>query len=125
MKLRIRGNSIRLRLSQSEVLQLSEGQSVVESTSFPSESSNSFSYSLSSDSNLQDIQAEFVQGCISVKLSEKVMKEWADSDTVGLDYSIETPNGTLSILIEKDFACLTDRVNEDDSDAFPNPNTSC
>ena len=125
MKLRIRGNTIRLRLSQSEVIELSTGQSIVESTTFPSESSASFSYSLSSDYALSSIHASFENGCISVQLPELIVKDWAESENVGLHYSLDTSKGPLSILIEKDFACLTDRVNEDDSDAFPNPNTSC
>jgi hypothetical protein len=75
MKLRIRGNTIRLRLSQSEVIELSTGQSIVESTTFPSESSASFSYSLSSDSALSSIHASFENGCISVQLPELIVKD--------------------------------------------------
>lgn len=32
---------------------------------------------------------------------------------------------TLRVLIEKDFACLTERVDEDELDNFPNPNVNC
>jgi hypothetical protein len=31
----------------------------------------------------------------------------------------------LRIVVEKDFACLTAREGEDESDNFPNPNPTC
>ena len=34
-------------------------------------------------------------------------------------------DGTLSLLIEKDFKCLTPREGEDEYDGFANPNLTC
>jgi len=52
---------------------------------------------------------------------------WGEIDQVGIAEDISLGNlGSLALLIEKDFACL-DRSEEDNEDAFPNPNagTTC
>jgi hypothetical protein len=47
---------------------------------------------------------------------------WGVTDQVGIAENISLGNfGSLGLLIEKDFACL-DRSEEDNEDAFPNPN---
>jgi len=125
MKIRISGNSIRLRLNQTEVAQLIENKSIVETTSFPVHSGSAFSYKLSIDANCTSIQAKHNQGEIYILLPEKIAVQWAETDQVGMEEELALEDGKLRILIEKDFACLTERAHEDDSNAFPNPNLSC
>ena len=66
--------------------------------------------------------AEYAKNTIRVRMPEAVVKEWADSDQVsisseqGLD-----DNGVLTLLVEKDFACLSPRDSEDESDMFVHP----
>ena len=47
---------------------------------------------------------------------------WTSTDEVGIA-AVQPANESerLSILIEKDFACLTPRAGDDDKDSFPHP----
>jgi hypothetical protein len=123
MKLRMKGNSIRLRLTKSEVGQLLEGQPVTETVWFTPETS--LLYSLCLDEKAKEIGAEFAAGKISVVVPVALGTEWANTDLVAL--KIEQKNAqaeALQILIEKDFFCLKPRSHqaEDESDMFQNPN---
>ena len=46
--------------------------------------------------------------------------DWVNTELVGMDNHSDNDE-KLKILIEKDFACLTERVGEDESDMFPHP----
>lgn len=118
MKLRIRGNSVRLRLGQHEVRQLAEAGVVEESVTFPT--SATFTYALRLH-QLNEFKAEFGNGTLAVYLPHAIGKSWAEGEEVGV-YS-EIPNGeaALKVLIEKDFQCLHKRPDEDESDMFVNP----
>lgn len=119
MKLRIKGNSIRLRLTQTEVNHLAAGMSVVESTVF------SVYDTLKVELQPWLLEATEVwldKGIILVRQPESVIKEWAESDMVSMSAVVDNGQpGGLSVLIEKDFACLAERSGEDESDQFPNP----
>jgi hypothetical protein len=121
MKLRIRGNSIRLRLKRGEVESLAAGNKLVEETEFPGAA---FSYSLELSDN-EDMVASFDDGRIEVSMPREIIPEWADTDLVTL-YSEQdlSGNGKLEILVEKDFSCLEPghhRNCEDDQDTYPHP----
>ena len=50
---------------------------------------------------------------------------WHDEERVGFENTVEVAPGILlTLLLEKDFACLDDS-REDQSDNFPNPNAVC
>jgi hypothetical protein len=120
MKLRIKGNSIRLRLLQSEVNQLGEGKKVEEITLFSFK--QQLTYSLSVSHNINEPKAEFLNGNLTVLLPLATAKNWANSQQVGIETYQETGNGEkLHILIEKDFRCLDAEPPEDQTDNFPNP----
>ena len=126
MKIRIRDNSLRLRLVQAEVKQFDENQVVEARIQFGIDPTNILTYRLEKSSTAAIIQSTYSNNCISVLVPEQTGAAWANSDQVSLtaQQAIDGEN-QLAILIEKDFQCLTDRVDEDESDAFPNPNTSC
>jgi hypothetical protein len=113
MKLRFHENSMRLRLSQSEVAQLAATGSVDERIEF--ESDQTLCYVLES-ADREDVVALFENNSIRVLLPAKVVKRWAGSDETG----IEGQCGPLLVMVEKDFQCLH-RDAEQDADAFPNP----
>ena len=118
MKLRIRGNSIRLRLSRSEVEQLAKSGAVSESIRFGPGSE--LEYVVVSAAGVSGPQASFVQRRITVALPQKSVAEWCGSNEVSLRGEQPLASAeTLSILVEKDFPCLVPREGEDDSDAFP------
>ena len=114
MKLRIRGNSIRLRLSKGEVERIGRGLPVEETVDlYPM----SFAYSLSPREAVR-IEAIFDGGNLAVVVPEHQAEAWANGSSVGM----ETEDGAeVKILIEKDFACVKPRAGEDESDMFEHP----
>lgn len=121
MKLRIRANSIRLRLKRSEVDMLAAGTSIVEQTHFP----NSILTFRLDIAEISEIAASFDDGNINVSIPKTKVLDWANTDEVSL-FAEQKLSGadSLSLLIEKDFACLEPGHNrncEDDEDTFPHP----
>lgn len=112
MKLRIEGNSIRLRVKKSDLQRLHTEGVVHEMVSFMK--GFNFHYELMMDEKATAIDAVFTHSTITISLPLEAALHWINSETVGLQRSLE--NG-LFILIEKDFPCKT-REDEDKSDTF-------
>lgn len=126
MKLRIRGNSLRLRLSRGEVAELAERGRVDDGIAFGSEPEARLHYGIVCSDETSVLSARLGSAAIVVTLPTTVARAWAASDDVSLE--AEQPIGAgdvLRLLVEKDFACLQPRAGEDDGDAFPNPNVTC
>ena len=121
MKLRLRGNSIRLRLKRGEVDRLAAGKTLVEETQFPG---STLSYSLCLSDN-DDMLASFDNGSIAISMPKEIIPEWADTDLVSLYSVITLPDDSqLVVLVEKDFSCLEPghhRDCDDDADTYPHP----
>jgi hypothetical protein len=115
MKLRIRGNSLRLRLTKTEVAKLAEQGLVEEKTDFGN--GQVFVYAVVASSDFETVTAEFQNGQIKVIIPKTIAETWATSEEVG----ISAQQNSLKILIEKDFNCLTPRNAEEDADTFPHP----
>lgn len=121
MKLRIRGNSIRFRLTQSEVAQFGDTGMIDEMLEF-GVANPVLSYQLRTTGDDETIRAGFEDNCLSVSIPVSVAESWINSVQVGIEAVQPLDNNrTLRILVEKDFACLTERVGEDETDAFANP----
>lgn len=118
MKLRIRGNSIRLRLTQSEVEKVKSDGLVEEKTEFPNQS---FVYALSAMSEINKPLAEFSKGKLEILIPKSTAENWAVSNEVGIYGNYEN----LQISVEKDFKCLTPRNEDEDADTFPHPKENC
>lgn len=112
MKIRIKGNSLRFRLTKSDVAQFAENGYVEETTDF---GNHIFTYAVQKN-KLNNLSAVFENIKITLLMPERMAGEWAITDKVGFEY---TENG-LYLLIEKDFKCL-DNVAGDQSDNYPNP----
>lgn len=124
MKLRIKGDSLRLRLTQGEVAQLGETGAVEDRVRFGAGAA--LIYRLKRDSAAADLRATFANGTVEIRLPEKAALAWCESDEVTL--SGEQPaasDAQLRIVVEKDWRCLTAREGEDESDHFENPNQTC
>lgn len=121
MKLRIKGSTLRLRLSQTEVDQISNGQPIQETVFFGEE--NIFKYILAPDGEEKELNATYEKDTIKVTVPRKRLNEWHENDEdVGFSKTINFHEGTsLYILVEKDYKCLDVRE-EDESDLFENPN---
>lgn len=119
MKLRIRGNSVRLRLSQSETIQLAETGTVVDSIEFPPGGPLEYGIHVS---DVPAPVASYDRSGIKVTLPSDTARTWLEPQEVTISAEQPLSGGrVLTILIEKDYACLTPREGEEDSDAFPNP----
>jgi len=119
MKLRIRGDSLRLRLTRSEVAALVSAGAVSEQMKLSSDAR--FEYRLVSDAAAREPHALLESGALVVRVPSALAADWANSNTVGFEARQSNGGEGLLILVEKDFPCLTPRANEDDSDAFPRP----
>ncbi len=120
MKIRIKGNSIRYRLTKTEVETFSKTGSYQETTDF---GNNVFTYVLKAKKGIDTLEASFEENTITLYLSDKEQSDWAISDRVGFNNTMDLPNGKqLSLLLEKDFVCLDETI-EDQSDNYPNPRT--
>ncbi len=121
MKLRIRGDSMRLRLKRGEIDQLAAGTSIVEETHFPG-AILTYRLDVSENSN---VSATFDNGVLVVSLPKSTVLDWASTDEVSLFAEQKlSGSGALSLLIEKDFKCLEPghhRDRADDEDTFPHP----
>ena len=113
MKIRILDNALRIRFSQSELKSLSKNGLVKKEMVFPN--SNKFVYSLNA-TNAGELSAEFTGNEIKVYLPIEKIDELVNTELV----SIDSIFSGLSILVEKDFKCLTERK-EDESELFENP----
>lgn len=119
MKIRIQGNSIRLRLKQEEVATLAETGSVEDRLKFGPEDSQHLIYRLLA-ADVPAINTSFNHGVIVVEVPEEDAKTWIWSNRVGFEQDVKVDGESIRILVEKDFKCLEERPGEDD--LFPNPN---
>lgn len=122
MKIRIKGNSVRLRLSKSETALFASEGIVEEKTNF---GNKTFEYAvIISDAN--NMSATFSNNMIRVSVPKNLIDEWTTTSLVSLEYNMPLDGGEyLHLLIEKDFKCIDAMVTEDQSDYFENPEKSC
>jgi len=126
MKLRIKGNSIRLRLLRSEVERLCSADIVSEEIRFGTATDQALKYSVAASDGIEEVTVQFSDNQILVLLPESVAMNWTGGGDVGIETSIDVGNNTeLSVLIEKDFECVGRPDDPDKADAFPNPSTAC
>jgi hypothetical protein len=112
MKLRMEGNSIRLRLKKSDIEKLKKEGIVGETVAF---SDNLyFYYKLKTNQHDQEINATFVHSSVQITLPLPLATTWMDTDQVGIHFTLDSG---LTILIEKDFPCKT-RDDENKEDTF-------
>ena len=122
MKLRIKGNSIRLRLGQSEVERLAITGIIEESTMFGPSSAHRFGYALCVCLGEEHVSASFANRLLMVRVPINVIHQWITTDQVSIHAVQGTgEDGELRILIEKDFECIDAPPDESQEDAFPRP----
>jgi hypothetical protein len=123
MKIRIKGNSVRFRLSKTELDVFAKEGYVEDKTEFPN---GTFCYAIQKLFDGKNLDASFTAQKLTMFVPHQMMLEWAGTDKVGFDYSLPIGDGkTLFLLIEKDFKCIDGEETEDQSDYFDNPVKSC
>lgn len=128
VKLRLRHNSIRMRLTRPEVDALASGVTVEESVAFGPDSEAVLTYGVEGCDEASAIDARLAGNRVVVSLPRTAAVQWAAGDEVSIEFTKLIGDGAeLNVLIEKDFACLNPRPGEDEADMFPNPNaeTAC
>jgi hypothetical protein len=119
VKLRIRDNSVRLRLTRAEVDTIKREGLVTAHTEFPG--GRQFRYELESSPASVSAESFFSDNVLTVRLPETTVLGWATTEQVSIHGEQALNGDTLKILVEKDFACLAPREGEDESDMFPHP----
>ena len=122
MKIRIRGNSVRIRLSKPEVARFAKEGYVEERTEFIN---SALVYAVKSSAG-GTLSADFINGSITLYVPVTMLQQWASTDLVGLEHNMPLTDGKyLYLLIEKDFKCIDAPVTEDQSDMYENPLKAC
>jgi len=122
MKLRIKANSLRIRLTRSEVEKLANTGYLEEQTLF---ANNSFVYALQSVDEGNELSAAMDNNKITMFVPKHLIEGWPENNIVGFNANMPlAENNSLYLLLEKDFVCL-DETTEDQSDNYDNPNKTC
>ncbi|MBS1597564.1 MAG: hypothetical protein JST75_05025 [Bacteroidetes bacterium] len=118
MKIRIKGNSLRYRLTRTEVEKFGATGYIEEKINF---GENALYYSLQRTDE-RELSATFENNRIIFFLPVFLIDKWINTDVIGFEYNmaLSNSNENLFLLVEKDFTCL-DKVEEDQSDNYPNP----
>jgi hypothetical protein len=117
VKLRLQGNSIRVRVNQTETAALGAGKPVGQATRFPGGAQLSVSVETTAGAASA---ATFHGAHLTITVPRAQAHKWASTQEVSLQSDVPLDGGEfLVLLIEKDFECL--HYPEKDADAFPNP----
>ena len=107
MKIRIKGDTIRLRLSRTELTQL-EAKGKVEEICHLSPTSH-FKYSLVKKEGIQHMEASFLPHGIQINLPTAMASGLQVPEKVGFKDSVDNGINGLNITVEKDWQCLKPR----------------
>lgn len=116
MKLRIKGDSIRFRLTRTEVAALVGSGQVADRTRFPA--GTALGYCLTAEAAATTISATFDAGIVTVRIPLEAARAWAGSEEVTIRADLPVGDVALVLLVEKDFPCTTPRAGVDDREAL-------
>jgi hypothetical protein len=121
MKLRIKGNSLRLRVSRSELARFQSGERIEETIHFTGAPEAKLTYSLEFALQSAPVKVRYESNQVRVILSEVQAHIWGVEGEVGVYETLHVDSAcSLDIIVEKDFACA-DGSDAENTDAFPNP----
>ena len=103
MKLRIRGNSLRFRLTDEDLDEMRNRGSIQDSIQFTPDPDARLKYCLALSRDTDVIAAQFVGNEIQILIPFSVSNPWLDSSGVGLEFRQNLgQNGELRVSIERD-----------------------
>src|SRR5260221_2842696 len=118
MKIRIKGNTVRLRLTKPEVETFNTTGFVEERTDF---FPNPFVYAIKADGTATELKVIFQDGRLDMLVPADWVNDWTNSNRVGFESSMKTEkDSSIYLMLEKDFKCL-DQTVEDQYDQYENP----
>ena len=120
MKLRIHGNSIRLRLTRSEVARFTETGKIEATLQFGPGAAQRMTYGLETDPGISGLRASGSAEHLIIRVATEIAKEWTSTDRVAISDE-QSANGAaaVSILVEKEFRRLHGA--KYNPDLYPNP----
>lgn len=122
MKIRIKGASVRFRLTKTEVSTIVHKGYLEDYTPFPV---HAFIYALEKTDNGNELSATFEDHKLTMKVPATMLKNWDINDVITHENDMPlNDTESLHLLLEKDFVCL-DNTDEDQSDNYANPNETC
>lgn len=122
MKIRIKGNTVRFRLTKSDISTLTETGELADQTEFIG---NTLIYKIASSAN-EALSADMIENVITLYVPENALNNWASTNQVSLEGNMPIRNdSSLYLLLEKDFKCIDGDTSEDQSDFFENPSLNC
>jgi hypothetical protein len=123
MKIRIKGNSVRIRISKSELNEFAQSGVLQEETDFGLQK---FSYKLIARDQESPLDANYTGKAIEIYVNQHEAQNWANTELVGIKHYKPLANdNSLFLLLEKDFKCIDNEAMEDQSDNFDNPLHTC
>jgi hypothetical protein len=100
MKLRIKGNSLRLRVSRSEVARILKRERVEETIHFASNAIAKLTYALETAQSVSALTVRYVEGEVTVLVPAVLADTWCNTDLVGIAESVSLGSfGSLGLLI--------------------------
>jgi len=119
MKIRIRGNTVRLRVSKTELANIAENGSAYDSIRFSPGQELRYGLEVRPAGA---VVAEFDTTVMRILVPQTRVDLWLRPEEVSIEGQQPIGDGkVLQILVEKDYTCLAPRSSEDDSDLFANP----
>ena len=100
MKIRFQSNSIRFRLTPSELTALSEKRGLCEVITFPT---GQLSFVIQLSDVLQEMCSRYENGVICVLIPFGWLPEWLSGKKTGYEIKIPTPDLPLTVIVERDF----------------------
>jgi hypothetical protein len=122
MKLRIKGDSLRIRVGPSEVQRLMESGRVEETIHFST--GVHLTYAVEHSEAAACVSVSHTPDEVAVIVPTSAAKAWVNGNDVGIYAAVPNGSGSLEVAIEKDFACL-DSDHAGNLDTYPHPKAAC
>jgi hypothetical protein len=126
MKLRLKGNSVRIRLDRRDLEALVDRGRIEDAVRFGPDLA--FLYAVVLGPAPRDRPtASYGADRLTIRIAPEDAQGWHGSDRVGFNHEQAVEGGFVRVLLEKDFACndRPDGEEQDDAYAFPNPSAVC
>lgn len=120
MKLRIKGDSLRLRIAPSEMKWLMETGRVEDTVHFGADVHARLTYALE-HADVSEMTVRYEPEHVAVVVPTGIARAWSGGDEVGVYGSVNVGGAHLELAIEKDWACV-DKSEAENQDTFPHPN---
>jgi hypothetical protein len=122
MKLRVRGNSLRLRLTRSEIRTLETSGGIEESVEFGPGPAQRLVYGIHASEAYDQLGVRYGENRLIVLLPLAAANEWTETERNSLSGEVPLEgHRTLSVLLEKDYHDLSEDEPEPSRELYPTP----